>query len=74
MNKAAFAVKIDPTIIRKIRSFCLERGIKQSFFVEKALKDELANEEMREDLLDFKGLRSSEKDAISFEEYLKGRQ
>lgn len=73
MNKLSYAIKIDPTLVEKIRAFCLERGIKQGFFVEKALREQLAREELMEDLLDLKNLRLQEPDAISFEEYLKKR-
>lgn len=71
MNKISYAVKIEPILAEKVRAFCLERGIKQGFFVEKALKGQLEREELTEDLLDFKTLKSQEKEAISFEEYLK---
>lgn len=70
MNKISYAVKIQSGLAEKIRAFCLEHGIKQSFFVEKALREQLDREELLEDLLDLKTLKSQEKDAISFEEYL----
>lgn len=71
MNKTSYAVKIDPTIIKKVREFCAQHGIKQGFFIEKALREQLAREELTEDLLDFKKLRVQEESAISFEDYLK---
>jgi hypothetical protein len=73
MNKISYAIKIDPVIVNRVKKFCLEHGIKQGFFVEKALRDELARKELSEDLLDFKSLRSFEAGAISFEDYLKKR-
>lgn len=73
MNKISYAVKVDPSIIKRIKEFCLEHGIKQGFFVEKALREQLAREELTEDLLDFRNLRSQEGNAISFEDYLKKR-
>lgn len=73
MNKVAYAIKIDPHIVNRIKKFCLEHGIKQGFFVEKALREQLAREELAEDLLDFKSLGSQEETAISFEEYLRKR-
>jgi predicted transcriptional regulator len=73
MNKVSYAIKIDPHIVNRIKKFCLEHGIKQGFFVEKALREQLAREELTEDLLDFKTLRAQEGTAISFEEYLKKR-
>lgn len=73
MNKVSYAVKIDSQIIKKIKEFCQEYGIKQGYFVEKALREQLAREELIEDLLDFKELRVEEANAIGFEEYLKKR-
>ena len=73
MNKISYAVKIDPGLISKIKAFCIVHGMKQGFFVEKALREQLAREELREDLLDFKTLRYQEDSAIGFEEYLKKR-
>lgn len=73
MNKMSYAVKIDPGLIKKIKEFCIQHGIKQGFFVEKALKEQLAREDLTEDLLDFKGLRIQEESAVSFEDYLKKR-
>jgi hypothetical protein len=73
MNKISYAIKIDPHIVNRVKKFCLEHGVKLGFFVEKALREQLAREELAEDLLDFKSLRSQESNAISFEEYLKKR-
>jgi hypothetical protein len=73
MNKVSYAVKIDPSLVKRIKKFCMEHGIKQGFFVEKSLREQLAREEMLEDLLDFKNLRSQENSAISLEKYLKKR-
>lgn len=73
MDKISYAVKVDPGLIKKIKEFCAQHGIKQGFFVEKALKEQLAREELTEDLLDFKSLRVQEESAISFEDYLKKR-
>lgn len=71
MNKVSYAVKIEPTLARKVKGFCMEHGIKQGFFVEKALREQLAKEELIEDMVDFKSLRSEETNAVSFEEYLR---
>lgn len=73
MNKISYAVKVDPALIKKVKEFCVRHGIKQGFFIEKALKEQLAREELIEDLLDFKNLRIQEESAISFEDYLKKR-
>jgi len=73
MNKISYAVKIDPHVVNRVKKFCVEHGIKLGFFVENALREQLAREELTKDLLDFRSLRSQEKNAISFEEYLKKR-
>lgn len=72
-NKVSYAVKLEPSLIKKVKEFCLRRGIKQGFFVEKALREQLIREELTEDLLDFRNLRIQEESAISFEDYLKKR-
>jgi len=73
MDKISYAVKIDPGLVNRVKKFCLEHGIKYGFFVEKALREQLAREELNEDLIDFKSLRSQEDNAIDFSEYLKKR-
>ena len=73
MNKVSYAVKIDPGIVRKVKEFCTVHGIKQGFFIEKALREQLGREEFVEDILDLKNLRSQEALASSFEDYLKKR-
>lgn len=71
MDKISYAVKIEPRLVERVKAFCLKHGMKQGFFVERALKEQLEKEELLEDLLDFKTLKSQEKDAVSFEEYLR---
>ena len=71
--KISYAVKIEQDLAEKVRTFCLEHGLKQGFFVEKALKEQLTREEISEDLLDLKNLHAQEAQAISFEDYLKKR-
>ncbi|OIO32580.1 MAG: hypothetical protein AUJ70_05350 [Candidatus Omnitrophica bacterium CG1_02_40_15] len=73
MNKISYAVKVDPRLINKVKEYCIGHGLKQGFFVEKALREKLEKEELKEDLLDFKDLHSQEDNAISFEAYLKKR-
>ncbi|MEK6714657.1 MAG: hypothetical protein AABY43_01250 [Candidatus Omnitrophota bacterium] len=73
MHRISYAVKIEPSLIKKVREFCLQHGVKQGFFIEKALREQLAREELIEDLIDFKNLRIQEGSAISFEDYLKKR-
>jgi hypothetical protein len=74
MSKTTLAVKVDYKIANKVKTFCRERGIKYGFFVEKALEERLEREELKEDLLDLKTLRSLENEAISIEDYLKKRR
>lgn len=74
MSKITLAVKIDYKIAIKVKTFCKERGIKYGFFVERALKERLEREELKEDLLDLKTLRSLEKEAIPVEDYLNTRR
>lgn len=74
MTKYTLAVKIDPKVAERVRRYCAERGLKQGFFVEKALSDQLEREELAEDLLDFRKNRPGEAAAISFEEYLRLRR
>jgi len=74
MQKITLAVKVDSNIIKRVKKFCFDRGIKYGFFVEKAIKEKLEREELKEDLLDLKTLRGQEKLAIPFEEYLRTRR
>jgi hypothetical protein len=74
MEKLTLAVKLNPYIINQVKKFCKEHGIKYGFFVEKALKEQLEREELKEDLLDLKTLREQEKFATPFEEYLRTRR
>lgn len=73
MSKVTFAIKVSETILNKLRKFCSSHGTKYSFFVEKAIEEKLAREELKEDILDFKKLKGQEAQAISFEEYLRQR-
>lgn len=70
MDKISYAVKIEPGLAERVRKFCLERGVKQGFFVEKALKEQMEREEDTEDLRDFKILKAQEANAISLPSYL----
>jgi hypothetical protein len=74
MQKTTLAVKVNYSILNRVKKFCRERGIKYGFFVEKALEERLEREELKEDLLDLKTLRGQEKEAIPFEEYLEKRR
>ena len=74
MSKTTLAVKVNYKIANQVKKFCKERGIKYGFFVEKALEERLEREELKEDLLDLKTLRSLEKEAISLDKYLEKRR
>lgn len=73
MSKSAFAIKIDNTVMKNFKTFCDRHGIKYGFFIEDAIKCKLAEEELKEDILDLKTLRHEEKNAVSFDSYLKSR-
>ncbi len=74
MQKTTLAVKVNYSILNRVKKFCRERGIKYGFFVEKALEERLEREELKEDLLDLKTLCGQEKEAVPLEEYLKKRR
>jgi len=73
VGKSTFAIKISEEVLKNFKTFCKEHGIKYSFFIEKAIKEKLEEEELKEDLLDLKTLPQEEKLAIPFEEYLRKR-
>ena len=73
MDKKTFAIKLNKRILNKLKEFCAAHGTKYSFFVETAITEKLAEEELKEDLLDLKRLRKEESRAISFEDYLRQR-
>jgi len=73
VSKTTLAVKVNYKIANQVKKFCKERGIKYGFFVEKALEERLEREELKEDLLDLKTLRSLENEDISLKEYLEKR-
>ena len=73
MDKITFAVKLNKGVLNRIKEFCVAHGTKYSFFVEKAITETLAEEELKEDILDFKKLKKEESQAISFEDYLRQR-
>ena len=71
--KSVLSIKIEKTLVQRIKEFCQLHGLKQGFFVEKALREQLEKEEMIEDIVEIKELRSQEKSAVSFNAYLKKR-
>lgn len=74
MPRVSYAVKLEPRLVQNVKRFCHTHGLKQGFFVEKALQEQLGKEEMLEDLRELKMGKAQEKDAVSFEEYLKRRK
>ena len=72
--KSVLSIKIEKSLIQRIKEFCRFHGLKQGFFVEKALETQLEREEMVEDIVELKEFRSQEKSAISFDDYLKKRK
>ena len=74
MAKTAFAVKLDAKFQKELREFCDAHGLKQGYFVEKALREQMEREELAEDLLDLFTLRSTEPHAVDLNAYLKERQ
>jgi hypothetical protein len=73
-QKTILAVKVNEAVAERVRLFCRERGVKYGFFVEKAIVEQLAREELKEDLVDLKNLRGLEQEAVSLDEYLKKRR
>ena len=69
--KTILAVKVNYAVAERVKRFCRERGLKYGFFVEKAIIEQLAREELKEDLVDLKDLRELEKQAISLDKYFK---
>ena len=73
-DKTTLAVKVHYAVAERVKHFCRERGLKYGFFVEKAIIEQLAREELKEDLVDLKNLRELEHQAIELDEYLKKRR
>jgi hypothetical protein len=73
-QKTILAVKVDYSVAERVKHFCRERGLKYGFFVEKAVLELLAREELKEDLVDMKELRELERQAIPLDDYLKKRR
>jgi hypothetical protein len=73
-EKTTLAVKVNYAVAERVKHYCRERGLKYGFFVEKAILEQLAREEIKEDLVDLKNLRELEQRAISLDEYVKKRR
>ena len=72
--KGVLSIKIEKSLIQRIKDFCRDHGLKQGFFVEKAIVRQLEKEEIAQDIIELKELRSEEKNAVSFGDYLKKRK
>ena len=72
--KGVMSIKIEKSLMQTIKDFCKDHGLKQGFFVEKALREQLEREEMAEDIIELKQLRYQEKSAEDFDNYLKKRK
>ena len=64
--KGVLSIKVEKSVIERIKDFCRGHGLKQGFFVEKALRHQLEKEEMAEDIIELKELRGEEKNTIPF--------
>ncbi|OGQ08692.1 MAG: hypothetical protein A3G32_09310 [Deltaproteobacteria bacterium RIFCSPLOWO2_12_FULL_40_28] len=69
MSKGNYAVKLDRTLLRDLKDFCEEKGYKQGSFVEKALREQMDREELKEDVFDFISLQNQEFLARPFRDY-----
>lgn len=74
MEKGAYAVKLDKDLLKELKEFCEKKGYKQSSFVEKALREQIEREELKEDIFDLVSLRSQELLARPFREYDRSRK
>ena len=74
MRKSAYAVKLDKDLLQDLKTFCEEKGYKQGSFVEKALRERMEREELKEDIFDLISLRSQEKLARPLSEYHRHRK
>jgi hypothetical protein len=73
-QKATLAVKVNYDVVERVKHFCCERGLKYGFFVEKAVLELLAREELKEDLVDLKDLRELERLAVPLDVYVNKRR
>ena len=73
-DKTVLAVKVHYAVAERVKHFCRERGLKYGFFVEKAVMEQLAREEIKEDLLDMKAIRELEDKAVNIKKYVKQRR
>ena len=74
MKKSAYAVKLDPALLEDLKAFCEQKGYKHSSFVEKALREQMEREELKEDIFDLISLKPHEKLARPLKEYRLNRK
>ncbi len=72
--RTGYAVKLDQDVLKELKAFCEEKGYKQSSFVEKALREQMEREELKEDVFDLVSLRSQERIARPFRDYDRRRK
>ena len=73
MRKKMLAVRIDSQVAERLRRYCVERGLKQGFFVEKSLREQIERDELAEDLRDLRDGRPQEAAAVGLKDYLQAR-
>lgn len=73
MSKKTIAVRVDSRVAERLRRYCAERGLKQGFFVEKALREQIERDELSEDLRDLREGRAQESAAVGLKDVLKAR-
>lgn len=73
-EKTTLAVKVNYAVADRVKRFCRERGVKYGFFIERAIVESLDREELKEDLVDLKDLRTLENQAVPLDDYLKKRR
>lgn len=73
MSKKTIAVRVDSQVAERLRRYCAERGLKQGFFVEKALREQIERDELSEDLRDLREGRAQESAAVGLKDVLKAR-
>ena len=74
MPKTAYAVKLDPELLDDVKDFCDEKGYKQSSFVEKALREQMEREELKEDIFDLVQFKAQEGLAVPLKDYHRTRK
>jgi hypothetical protein len=72
-QKTAYAVKLPEDVTRRVREYCLRKGLKQGHFVAEALREKMEREEEMEDLRDLATLRNEEGKAVPYRAYARKR-